>query len=259
MRKTLERSGPLWVPSRREMLGALGVGLLAPRIARAATFAVVASSAIAYNSDGAGILTTATIDTTGADLLVLALASHYPSSPDYDSKGNLSGWTALIGQGSDPTCRLWYCVPSSVGSGHYVRLNGGSCYGTCYFAAFSGANQTAPFDNENGATSTGTTISPGSITPSMSNELVISAVAGPGGGLLPGIDSSMTLLAANLSSDGYYRSCGWAYKIQTTPAAINPIWTVSSSQNQASVIASFKPTSSSVGSTAVRHRVTGGN
>ena len=46
MRNTIERSGSLWVPSRREMLGALGVGLLAPRIARAATFGLVFLSAV---------------------------------------------------------------------------------------------------------------------------------------------------------------------------------------------------------------------
>ena len=46
MRETLERSGSLWVPSRREMLGALGVGQLAPRIARSATFGLVFLSAV---------------------------------------------------------------------------------------------------------------------------------------------------------------------------------------------------------------------
>lgn len=46
MRNTIERSGSLRVPSRREMLGALGVRLLAPRIARAATFGLVFLSAV---------------------------------------------------------------------------------------------------------------------------------------------------------------------------------------------------------------------
>jgi hypothetical protein len=46
MRNTIERSGSLRVPSRREMPDALGVGLLAPRIARAATFGLVFLSAV---------------------------------------------------------------------------------------------------------------------------------------------------------------------------------------------------------------------
>src|ERR1039457_2090365 len=95
MRNTLERSGSLWVPSRREMLGALGVGLLTPRIASATTFSLVGSAV----GGGLGISQFQTIgplNTTGADLLVMVLASSDVLSPvqsGTDSKGNT--WTPL--------------------------------------------------------------------------------------------------------------------------------------------------------------------
>ena len=257
MRATLERSGSLWVPSRREMLGALGVGLLAPRIARAATFALVDHSNTKIQN---GIGSTNTIDSTGADLLICAICTDQTSGVylHSDSKGNT--WTLL----RDQTCwwtgriRLYYCVPTSVGSGHYLRIDG-AIIGSVFFSAFSGASQTTPADQHNGNgtvnPSTGTTLATGSITPAYPNELVVTACVSPDGdstGLSSGV------LLDHLSNAIYYGG-GFGYLIQTTATPVNLTWTQSVNSQMATAIASFKSTSSSVSSTAVRHRVIGGN
>jgi|NGEPerStandDraft_6_1074524.scaffolds.fasta_scaffold120595_1 hypothetical protein len=249
MRRPFKRSGSLWVPSRREMLGALGVGLLAPRNARAATF-----SPLAHAGGGCGPSspqTTAAIDSSGADLLILGLVwdSSSLAGDLIDSKGNT--WTALTSKAT-PMVQIWYCKPSTVGSGHTVTVDnhtGGGLYLSAYLAAFSGSSPT-PFDLENGANNTAT--SPGSITPSQSNELVI-AVASSGSSA-PTVDANMTLLNNNAVSGGTYWGGGMAYRIQITAAAINPVWAGSA----ACVIASFKSASSGSGGAPVRHRVISG-
>lgn len=247
----------LLTPSRREILCALGAGLLAPNIGRAAGFSLVA-----HTGGGLGAYptkTTGAIDTTGADLLVVAYVYDYRVSPSIvDSK--LNSWTGLTAHaGSNAgVVKLYYAKNPIVGSGHAVTLGatGGAFYGAAYFAAFRGADTTAPFDVENGATSNGTTIQPGGISPTLGGELVISAMAMNVTGA-PAVDSSMNLLDNNGLAPGTYYGGGIAYKIQTTAAAINPVWTVGSSAANACVIASFKAAYTPSSGRSM-HRVTGG-
>lgn len=253
------RNGYIWTPTRRDVLrtagGVLAAGLLAPRIARAATFSLL--SHVGGSCGSTSPQTTATLNTTGADLLILGLAYDGAATFDLwaslwtDSQGNT--WVPLTVQTS-PKAQIWYCKPSSVGSGHTVTIvsdNSGGIYLAAYFAAFSGSASSA-FDLQNGAANTAT--SPGSITPSVDNALVISVVSS--GSATPTVDAAMTVLDNNAVAGGRSWGGGMAYKIQTTVAAINPVWTGSA----ACVIASFKSTSSSGGggSTPVRRRVIGG-
>ncbi len=257
MRRTLERSGSLWVPSRREMLGALGIGLLAPRMASAATFALVdhSKTKIPY-----GTTVTKTIDSSAAALLICVICTDQSSGANIqsDSKGNT--WILL----RDQTCwwtgliRLYYCIPTSVGSGHFLEIEG-SRVGSVFFSGFSGGSQTSPADQQGGdgtvSPSTSTTLATGSVTPAYPDELVVTACVSPDGdstGLSSGV------LLDHLSNAVYYGG-GFGYLIQTTATPVNLTWTQSVNSQMATAIASFKSTSSSVSSTAVRHRVIGGN
>jgi hypothetical protein len=257
MRETLERSGSSWHPSRREMLGALGVGLLAPRIARAATFALVDHCSTKIQN---GIGGTNTINSTGADLLICAICTDQTSGAAFysDSKGN-TGWTLLFDQtcGWSGRIRLYYCIPTSVGSGHYLSISG-SYVGSVFFSGFSGALQTPPADQQNGNGTVNpnvpTTLTTGLITPAYPNELVVTACVSPDGdstGL-----SSGTLLD-HLSNNVAYGG-GFGYLIQTTATPVNLTWTQSVNSQMATAIASFK-SASGVARPPVRRRViTGG-
>ena len=247
----------LLTSSRREMLCALGAGLLAPTIAKAAGFSVVAHTGGGLGANPAK--TTGAIDTTGADLLVVAYVFDYRVSPSVlDSKSNT--WTGLTSKAGNNAgaVKLYYVKNPIVGSGHTVTLGaaGGAFYGAAYFAAFRGADLTAPFDVENGANSNGTTIQPGGISPTLGGELVISAMAMNVTGA-PTVDASMNLLDNNGLAPGTYYGGGMAYWIQSTAAAINPVWTVGSSAANACVIASFKAASTPSSGRGM-HRVTGG-
>ena len=259
MPRPFERSGALWVPSRRELLGALAAGLLAPRIARAAAFSLVAHTggALGLNPQKS----TGAIDTTGANLLVVVLVSGNGLGAYLKSDSKANTWTALTAQtqaaGSQVQMYFSVPIPAKVGSGHTVTFDAPASFAASgYFAAFSGT-AAAPFDVQNGATGTSATMSPGSITPAFTDELVISGVSmhltAP-----PTVDASMTVLDSNGFLSGNYFGGGMAYKIQTAAAAINPVWTMASSDKTACVIASFKSTSSAAGRSRVRYIVTGG-
>jgi hypothetical protein len=247
----------LLTPSRREMLCALGAGLLAPTIARAAGFSLVAHTGGGLGANPAK--TTGAVDTTGADLLVVAYVYDYRVSPSiFDSK--LNTWTGLTSKTGNNAgaVKLYYVKNPIVGSGHTVTLGatGGAFYAAAYFAAFRGADVLAPFDVENGANGIGTTIQPGSILPTVGGDLVVSAMAINVTGA-PTVDPSMNMLDNNGLQAGTYYGGGLAYKIQNTAAAINPVWTVGSSAANACVIASFKAASTPSGGRG-RHSVTGG-
>jgi hypothetical protein len=256
MRRTLERSGSLWVPSRREMLGALGVGLLAPRMARAATFALVDHSSTKIQN---GQAPTNTIDSTGADLLICAICTDQAGGAYIrsDSKGNT--WTLL----RDQTCwwsgriRLYYCIPTSVGSGHYLSIDG-SYVGSVFFSGFSGALQTTPADQQNGngtvTPNTATALTTGAIALAYPNELVVTACVSPDG---DSTGISQGILLDHLSNNIAYGG-GFGYLIQTTATPVNLTWNQSVNSQMATAIASFKSTSSSSGSIKRRIIVTEG-
>jgi len=259
MRRTLERSGSLWVPSRREMLGALGIGMLDQRMASAATFALVDHSKTKIPN---GTNVTNTIDSSGADLLICVICTDQSSGANIqsDSKGNT--WILL----RDQTCwwtgliRLYYCIPTSVGSGHFLEIEG-SRVGSVFFSGFSGALQSTPADQQNGNgtvnPNTAVTLATGSIAPAYPNELVVTACISPDGDST-GLNSGVLL--DHLDNASAASGGGFGYLIQTTSTPVNLTWTQSVNSQMATAIASFKSTSSSsVSSTAVRHRVIGGN
>lgn len=256
-----EKCGALW--TRRELLrtagSVLAAGLLAPRIAKAATFSLVSHATGYYG-------TTPVLDSTGADLLVAVFAGFTaelaPGSygaNTLDSKGN--AWTLAIAanESTSPSyLAIWYCAhPATVGAGHTFSFGRGTAnYPGCEFAAFSGS-ATTPLDSQSSSNSSaGVSVQPGSITPSTNDELVISGVSCRIDASAPTV-SGMTLLDAMSDNVGYSWAGGLAYQIQTSAAAVNPTWTADAGVVSATV--AFKSTSSVGGAAPVRRRWIGGN
>src|SRR5574341_1375736 len=115
--------------------------------------------------------TTDAIDTTGANLLIIGMVcdAAYATTPT-DSKSNT--WTEATSYVSAGVVRvrLWYCIPTSVGTLHTFSA-AGSLIGHILAAAFGGVRQPG-FDQQNGANGTGTTLQPGSITPTADGALL---------------------------------------------------------------------------------------
>jgi len=187
---------------------------------------VTSISARSTNTNG---FTTGSADTTGANLLLLAVGSHSsgPTVTVSDSKSNT--WTGLTeyqpgGGGSE--IKIFHCLSPSVGSGHTFTATGNASFSALAMFAFSNSGASA-FDKESGLGDDGTLtdIEPGSVTPAADNALLVSAlvVAAPLSAI--GIGSSFTLQEAEDYTPGESMGVAFAYKIQTSAGAENPTWT----------------------------------
>lgn len=197
--------------------------------------ALIAHTGVAGSASGG---TTTAINTSGANLIVVSISSYTAYSTLTDSNGNT--WTALNGYfNSSAFVKLYYCYAPTVGASHTFTAAGATNYPAICVSAFSGA-ATSPFDVQNGSA----TGSPGSITPSASNGLVITASVAQAPGT-PTIDSGMTITDVISYSSGISMGGAMAYIIQTAATAISPTW---STPAGSSAIASFFAAASSVSS-----------
>lgn len=202
-------------------------------------FSLIANAGAASSDDNT--VTTGAIDTSGADLLVASVSSLEAGPATLtDSKSNT--WTALTLRSiAGGQVRMYWCVPSSVGSGHTFTASQAGSFPAVFVEAWSGAHA-SPYDQESGDAQTGTTIAPGSITPSVDNALVATGafVGSYAAGSLS-VDGGFTISnQANSSANAY--GGGLAYLVQTSAAAANPTWTRGDGGGAfGAAMASFKP------------------
>ncbi len=194
---------------------------------------------------GGNVATTGAVDTTGANLIILATSNDTGAAAVSDSKSNT--WTPVANEvGVAPRVRLFYCFNPTTDAAHTFSNDpaGSGGFPAIAMAAFSGA-VTSPLDQHSEASGA----QPGSITPSEDNELVITAgihSATASQSVSSPFDAHQT---ANLiGSTGY--ALALAYEIQTTATARNPTWSGSAS-GQFTVIASFKADPGGGGGTPV--------
>lgn len=197
---------------------------------------------------GANGNTTAAVDTTGANLIVLVVTD-FAAGPGVtlsDSKGNTwTGLTAQTNSSNNGRVRIYYCFAPTVGSGHTFTVSGTGTFSAVGGAFFSGA-VTSPFDQQNGAqnSNTGsTTLQPGSITPTEDNELVIVATNFNENGSVS-IDGGFTEATELAPAGATNFGTMLAYLPQTTATAVNPTltYTYVTGFYSAAAIASFKDT-----------------
>lgn len=207
------------------------------------------SAAIALVSQGSSSgsntedATTDSFNSTGATLMVVAF-NYSPDAPSptiTDSKSNsytlLTPITTLTGANR---IRLAYCVSPTVGTGHTVTVEQPAFtagYPVISAYAFSGAgvfDQAAAGDEEGG-----TSMQPGSITPSENNCLLFVAGTHDDVTSANAVNSSFSTLT-KVAKSGSNRELLSAYKIQTTAGAENPTLSWTTFNWSATVMASFK-------------------
>lgn len=220
------------------------------------TIAKVGTTPAAVVSSGSQTsVTTGSMNSTGADFLVMLIYGQSTLFTPSDSKGN--SWTGLTAQVNVALgkVQIFYCVPTSVGSGHTFSASGNAgaipLIGGCAAMAFSGVKQTSTFDVENGAISgTSATIATGSVTPTESDSLFV--FAAPASSTVNISSVSQGTIASNqIGVSGVNYPGGICYLIQSGQSAVNITFTLSSgSGTPAACIAVFKP------ATAVASRAT---
>jgi hypothetical protein len=219
------------------------------------SWTLVAHGTANYTGASTGC-TTGSLNTTGADLIIIGVAQYMSSGyvTVSDSKGNT--WTALtaLDDGSFDNGRLYYCVSPTVDAAHTFSLSGNNAYATMFVAAFSGSDTSSAFDLEGGAQAVYTTgsFTTASITPSQANDLIVSLI-GTGAAPLSGgfsIGSGFTVTDSVNYTNGSDYSGALAYLFQGAAAAVNTTWTWSGTASIVlSPIAAFKMAAGGGGST----------
>lgn len=202
-------------------------------------FSLIAHATARCPSGGTAF-TTSSIDTTGANLIIVLIGDHSPNNSAL-TDSNSNTWTLLTAKNVEERCVLAYCSSPTVGSGHTFTLTppGAVTYASMEVQAWSGAASSTPFDIENGAVGLGTTTQqPGSVTPNQANSLVVTGITNDNGGSIT-INGGFTISDSSLKSV-FDSTSVMAYLVQTTATAANPTWTLPSS-NPSAVIAVFKP------------------
>lgn len=212
-----------------------------------------AGSTTAGNMSGVAIM-----DTTGLNFLVAAIAdySSVGASTISDNKGNASWQYLTASIQTSLRIRIAYHVNAAGGTSHaFSTTNAGTSYPAIAVLALAGLDTSSPYDTTTGESSatvaSGATITLGSLTPSVANEVVIAAEAA-------NVDTSNTINQSFMSpvqsggaNAGTSFYAGISYLIQTSAAAQNPTFTGTDTTNgRCARMACFK---SSGGAAAVIH------
>lgn len=197
-------------------------------------------------SSGCANVTTGSVDTSGADLVVAGLSWGTGAGTITDSKSNT--WSALTTQvdGSAVSTRLSYVQGGTVGTGHTFT---GNASGQCpfIFVAWFSGSVASPFDAETGADSAGagaTSKQPGAITPAGAGELFVTSTGTNGGAPAYTLSDATCTMAitdsAGLSGGNAYGG-GMGYCIHSGTGSINPTWGQAAANYIPVRMAAFKP------------------
>lgn len=178
--------------------------------------------------DAASSPTTSTaIDTTGATLIVLAVATSQVGITVTDSQSNKWFGIQPVTASGTQNFTFFFCVNPTTNASHTFTLSAGNFPSFCV-AAFSGSvGAFTPITTN--AVNASTMLMP-SITPSLDNALIVTGLCGPNPDT-ESINGSFTITDQGGGTNG--QRVALAYLIQTSAAAAAPTWTNSASRQLA--------------------------
>lgn len=189
--------------------------------------------------------TTATLNTTGAVLLVavLQLSPFIGSGATVsDSKSNtLTAGTTYTDSSGLRSIRAYRCIaPGTVGASHSwtVTGTGPSPSGFLTVYAYSDTNGAPTLLGESGAAgpnTSQTSLQPGSLTPTANGSVCVTGLTVTGAVTGQAVNSGYTIDTSNTSQ--FFT----ASQVQATATAINPTWSWTGSQGDAAVQVVFTP------------------
>lgn len=186
------------------------------------------------------------MNTTGADLIILAVSFYVGNTPDTSNVSDNNGltWNQRTARvTADTSVRFFYAYGAGSGrSGHTFSVSKVSSFMSVYVVALSGALTSGnPADQENGGIggNTSTTVSTGSITPTEGNEYVIAAVASTATGDSMS-STNMSLLGQVNYNPGAAYAIAVADEIQTSATARSETFNWTGAYYSAGAIDSFK-------------------
>lgn len=170
--------------------------------------------------------TSSDIDTTGADLIWVHVSDN-STGVLTDNKGNTwqtDGPKHIGGFGAAYSSQIYAKNASShSGASHHFSISGTGTSPSIEVMAWSGSDTTSPLDQQNSASSNfGSSVQPGSITPSGNGYLVLTGVTYEDTTNALSINSSFTISDQLVQSNSAHVGGGAAYFVQPTAGAINP-------------------------------------
>lgn len=187
--------------------------------------------------------TTAAVDTTGANLIVIASCFEASLSPPVISDSKLNSWTPLTednGAGSN-SIQLWYCAGATVGAGHTFTITRSGAAPAIAVAAFSGTSA-APFDVEvyGSDVNSSTTSIFNTITPTEDNELVVFGLTLAAVNTPTCDNAGFTFIEHLPFLGGSNYGIDIGYLVQTTAGGVGGTWSWSTGCRVGLALASFK-------------------
>jgi len=185
--------------------------------------------------------TTSAVNMTGAVQIVIALNYAIVTPNLSDSAGNSYTQRSVYGPNSAYLTAIYTCtsLPCLVNSSQTFTMTcSASCYASMFVAGFSGAGT---FDQNNGnATCVTTTCQPGSITPAVTGNLVVTGAMSTDTSAPPTVNSGFHITdAVSYQAGGTFVSGGGlAWILAAASTSYNPTWTAADTIYCAS-IASF--------------------
>jgi hypothetical protein len=183
---------------------------------------------------------TANVDCTGANFLVV-VQTRFPSGANAapsDTGSNTYTQVGTEATNGTSNVAIWVSMGSpSVSASFHWGNNIGSQFGTLQGACFSDGS-TSSTDAHNQADNAN---QPGSVTPSVNSELVVTGYVPPNGGSgTPTISAGFTITDAAAYASGSTVGGAMAYQIQTTATPVNPTWATTGGGTGAAIIETFK-------------------
>jgi hypothetical protein len=169
------------------------------------------------------------LNITGASLIICAVAAYNNIVPCTDT--GLSSWQSATLYGGSAGANVYvqiFYVYNPSGTSDTITCAGQ--YFSCMISSWSGTLGTSGvLDTQNGSASSGSQtscpISPGSITPGATNELLIVLAGNLAGSTFTTIDSGFTVLDSLGYIGGTSEPGGVAYLVDSSVSSINPSWT----------------------------------
>jgi hypothetical protein len=201
---------------------------------------------VAAQSTNNGPISTAAVDSTGANALIACVAastSGFPATPISDNKGNV--WTQAANWNEDGDIRIqqWYVIGPNVGPGHTFAANGAGIWNPAiWVAAFSGVGSSAGSSHADTGPGGGTSLLAKLAERRSSNELLVSCL-----GLTSPSSSSPSIEPPFFITDSVQPTAvsyggGLAYLIERRPETAVPSWSWTHSSYAAMVLGIYRST-----------------
>lgn len=180
-------------------------------------------AAIAAQSANGNSVTTGTLDATGGTLGYISIANQCTApATTAPTDSNLNPYFKVMGpiiqSGGNPCLYLWQCANCIFGAGQTFAYSSAGSFPALSAVVFKGTT-----GGQEAISSSTSALTPGAITPTSNNSLLVTAVAA-GAGTAISINGGFTVAAFNLGAGGAAYSGAIGYLIQTNAAAAGPTW-----------------------------------